>query len=327
MSDFPLIRPRRLRYLPQLREMLSETQLQVSDLIMPLFLKNGKNLKESIASMPGMFRFSPDLAVQEVQELAKLGIKSILLFGIADHKDSVASEAYSENAAVIQGLKILKQKFPGMVMMADVCLCEYTTHGHCGVLTEGDPPQIDNDRSLEILSKISAAYARAGADVIAPSDMMDGRVEVIRDELDACGFKHLPILSYAAKYASAFYGPFRDAVGSAPQFGDRKSYQMNPANIREAMLEVEQDIRQGADMVMVKPAMPYLDVIAAVRQRFDVPVVAYQVSGEYSMIQLGIEQKLFDSKAIILESLTSIKRAGANLIITYFAKQAATLIN
>ena len=324
MTRFPIIRPRRLRENATLRSLVAETQLTPQQLIQPLFLKKGKGLREPISSMPGIFRLSPDEALKEVKELLELKIQGVLLFGLAEHKDELASEAYDAHGVVPETLKLLKKKFPNLLLIADVCLCEYMSHGHCGVVVEEKGrATIDNDHSLELLTRTAAVYARAGADVLAPSDMMDGRVQAIRDELDAAGFKQLPILSYAAKYASSFYGPFREALHSSPQFGDRKSYQMDPANAREALKEVRLDIAEGADMVMIKPALPCLDIIAKVKHEVLVPVGAYQVSGEYAMIKQAGKQGMIDESAAMQESLLAIKRAGADFIITYFAKDFA----
>jgi len=270
--------------------------------------------------MPGIFRLSPDLLPPEVEEIAKLGIPAVLLFGIPQQKDETASTAYHPEGVIPQAIKAIKQAVPELVVITDVCLCEYTSHGHCGVVVDGE---VDNDRTLPILAKTALAHAEAGADIVAPSDMMDGRVKAIREALDEKKFQHIPILAYAAKYASAFYGPFREAAGATPQFGDRRSYQMDPANVREALREVEQDINEGADIVMVKPALSYLDVIRRVRDTFNYPLAAYNVSGEYAMVKAAARQGWLDEKEIVMEVLTAIKRAGADIILTYHAKDVA----
>jgi len=317
---FPEERPRRLRRSEVIRQMVRETRLAVSDLIYPLFVTNGVEVKNPIPSMPGIFQFSLDTLLAEVKEARDLGIRAVLLFGIPSYKDAVGTSAYDPDEAVQQAVRVIKERCPEMMVVTDVCLCEYTDHGHCGIV-EGE--EILNDPTLEILSKVALSHAAAGADMIAPSDMMDGRVAALRAALDQEGYSYLPIMSYAAKYRSAFYGPFRQAAGSAPRFGDRSSYQMDPANVREALREAEQDLREGADIIMVKPALSYLDVIRAVRESVRCPVAAYNVSGEYSMVKAAAEKGWLDEKAVVLEALLSIKRAGADIIITYHAKEAA----
>jgi porphobilinogen synthase len=326
---FPEIRLRRLRRLESLRALVRETTLNPGDLIYPLFICPGEGVRNPISSMPGVFNLSVDQAVLEAEEAASLGISGLLLFGLPDSKDEKATGAYADNGIVQRALRALKQNSAAkeLVLMADVCLCEYTSHGHCGVvLQSGDNYEIDNDPSLELLAKTAASLARAGADIVAPSDMMDGRVAAIRRALDADGNTNTPILSYASKFASAFYGPFREAADSSPQFGDRRSYQMDGANLREAMREIELDLAEGADMILMKPAMPYLDVVHAARERFGIPMGAYQVSGEYSMLHAAFEKGWLERDRAILESLVGIRRAGADFIVTYFAKDAAKLL-
>lgn len=313
-------RPRRLRRTELLRRMTAETELLASDLIAPLFVRHGNGVVEEVVSMPGVNRYSPDMAGMQATRLARLGIPAVLLFGIPDRKDSVGSEAYSAGGVVPRAIREIKESSPATVVIADVCLCEYTDHGHCGVVVEGE---VDNDRTLPLLAKAALMYASAGADVVAPSAMMDGQVRAIREALDAAGLGSTAVMGYSAKYASAFYGPFRSAAESSPSFGDRKGYQMNPANRREAMKEIALDVREGADMVMVKPALPYLDVISSARRRFDLPIVAYNVSGEYSMVKAAAANGWIDERAAVIEVLTSIKRAGADMIVTYHAEQAA----
>ncbi|MFC2009676.1 porphobilinogen synthase [Chloroflexota bacterium] len=320
MSIFPELRLRRLRRTETLRAMVRETAVDVGDLIYPLFVNAGDGVKQDISAMPGFFRYSVDLLSREVEEVAGLGIPAVLLFGIPDCKDEVGSSAYDPEGVIQQAVRAIKKTVPELVVLTDVCLCEYTSHGHCGVLVDGC---VDNDRTLELLARMALSHAEAGADIVAPSDMMDGRVKAIRQALDEKGFQQTAILSYAAKYSSAFYGPFREAADSTPQHGDRRSYQMDTANWREALREVEQDIVEGADMVMVKPAMAYLDVIRRVRDKYDCPLAAYNVSGEYAMVKAAAQQGWLDEKQIILEVLTAIKRAGADLIITYHAREAA----
>ena len=320
MSGFPQLRLRRLRRTEALRALVRETQLEIGDLIYPLFVIKGSQIKQEITSMPGIYRYSNDLLPQEVEDIARLGIPAIILFGVPEKKDEVGSTAYHPQGVVQQAIRTIKKVTPELLVVTDVCLCEYTSHGHCGVVVNG---YVDNDKTLELLAKTALSHAEAGADVVAPSDMMDGRVKTIRQALDGNGFHHIPILAYAAKYASAFYGPFREAADSTPQFGDRRSYQMDSSNWREALREVEQDIAEGADMVMVKPALPYLDVIRKVRDTFNYPLVAYNVSGEYAMVKAAVQRGWLDEKGIVLEILTAIKRAGADIIITYHAKDAA----
>jgi len=300
--------------------MVRETTVEVGDLIYPLFVTAGEGVKQDISAMPGVFRYSVDLLSREVEEVARLGIPAVLLFGIPDRKDEVGSPAYDPEGVIQQAVRAIKEAVPELVVLTDVCLCEYTSHGHCGVLVDGC---VDNDKTLELLARMALSHAEAGADIVAPSDMMDGRVQAIRQALDERGFHQTAILSYAAKYSSAFYGPFREAADSTPQYGDRRSYQMDPPNWREALREVEQDIAEGADMVMVKPALAYLDVIRRVRDKYDCPLAAYNVSGEYAMVKAAAQQGWLDEKQLILEVLTAIKRAGADLIITYHAREAA----
>jgi len=320
MSSFPELRLRRLRRTEALRALVRETKVEIGDLVYPLFVVEGSQAKQEITSMPGICRYSNDLLPAEVEGIAKLGIPAIMLFGIPEKKDEIGSSAYHPEGVIQQAIRTIKKAAPELLVVTDVCLCEYTSHGHCGVVVDGD---VDNDKTLELLAKTALSHAEAGADVVAPSDMMDGRVKAIRETLDGNGFQHIPILAYAAKYASAFYGPFREAAESAPQFGDRRSYQMDPPNWREALREVAQDIAEGADMVMVKPALPYLDVIHKVRDTFNHPLAAYSVSGEYAMMKAAAEQGWLDERGIVLETLTAIKRAGADIIITYYAKEAA----
>jgi porphobilinogen synthase len=320
---FPVHRMRRSRATEPLRRLVRETQLAPDDFILPLFAVPGKGVRKAISSMPGNFQLSVDELVKECAEALKLGIGGVILFGIPDAKDEQASGAYAEDGIVQQAVRAVKRELPKLLVITDVCNCEYTSHGHCGLVVDGD---VQNDPTLEWLSKAAVSHARAGADIVAPSDMMDGRVGAIRKALDASGFSNTPILAYAAKYASAFYGPFREAAESTPQFGDRRSYQMDPANAREAMREIELDLEEGADMIMVKPAMPYLDIIRQARDRFDAPLGAYQVSGEFSMLMAAIQHGWLDRDRTILESLTSIRRAGADFVLTYFAKDAARLI-
>ncbi|MGP8174932.1 MAG: porphobilinogen synthase [Terracidiphilus sp.] len=327
--SFPETRMRRLRRTEPLRSLVRETSLDPGDLIYPLFLCPGEGLRREVGSMPGVFNLSIDEAVREAEEAARLGLGGLLLFGLPETKDVQGTGAWDENGIVQRGLRALKQPEAAkkLVLIADVCLCEYTSHGHCGIVVETrDGFEVENDSSLNLLGRAAVSLARAGADVVAPSDMMDGRVAAIRRALDDEGCRNIPILSYASKFASAFYGPFREAADSAPKFGDRKSYQMDGANLREALREISLDIEEGADMILMKPAMPYLDVIRAARERFDVPIGAYQVSGEYSMLQAAFEKGWLDHDRAILESLVSIRRAGAGFIVTYFAKDAAKLL-
>lgn len=320
---FPLSRPRRLRSSEILRSAVRETHLSPCDFVYPLFACPGEGVKREIGAMPGNYQMSVDRIVEECREVATLGIPAVILFGLPESKDPEGSGAYVEQGIVQRAVRAVKQNVKDLLVITDVCLCEYTSHGHCGRIVGGD---VDNDQTLELLSKTALSHARAGADIVAPSDMMDGRIGAIRETLDDNGFSKTPILAYAAKYASVFYGPFREAAESAPQFGDRRSYQMDPANQREAMREIALDIEEGADIIMVKPAMPYLDVIYRAKTEFDVPVAAYQVSGEYSMIVAAANNGWLDLERAMIESLTSIKRAGADLILTYFAKTMSKLL-
>jgi porphobilinogen synthase len=327
--SFPENRMRRLRRTEPLRSLVRETTLNPGDLIYPLFICPGQGVRNAISSMPGVFNLSVDEVVREAEEAASLGIGGLLLFGLPNAKDEQATGAWDSNGIVQQGLRAIKQTAAAkkLALIADVCLCEYTSHGHCGVIVETkDGFEVDNDPSLDLLGRTAASLACAGADIVAPSDMMDGRVEAIRQALDAKGSTQTPILSYASKFASAFYGPFREAADSAPQFGDRKTYQMDGANLREALREIDLDLEEGADMILMKPAMPYLDVVRAARENFDVPIGAYQVSGEYSMLQAAFEKGWLERDRAILESLVGIRRAGADFIVTYFAKDAAKLL-
>jgi porphobilinogen synthase len=319
-TQLPFTRLRRLRGSAALRNLVRETRLSPADFVYPLFVVHGQDVREEIPSMPGQHHLSLDRLAAEAQELRALGVRAVLLFGLPAAKDDAGSEAYADDGIVQQAVRVLKSADPGLVVITDVCLCEYTSHGHCGVIDDG---QVDNDASLELLARTAVSHARAGADLVAPSDMMDGRVAAIRAALDTEGFVNTPIMSYAAKYASAFYGPFREAAESAPQFGDRRGYQMDPPNAREALREIEADIAEGADIVMVKPALPYLDVLSQARQRFDLPLAAYNVSGEYAMLHAAARNGWLDLRASVMEALTSIKRAGADIIITYHAKEAA----
>jgi porphobilinogen synthase len=317
---FPIYRPRRLRRNENFRRLVRETRLSVDDLIMPLFIVPGSRVTSPISSMPGIAQLSIDRAVEECKVIRDLGIPGVILFGIPEHKDAIGSDAYDDNGIIQCALRTLKEQVPGLLLITDVCFCEYTDHGHCGIIKGQD---VDNDATLEILVKEALAHARAGADMVAPSDMMDGRVGAIRQALDSEGFPHVPIMAYAAKFASGFYGPFREAAESSPQFGDRRSYQMDPPNAEEALREVEMDIAEGADIVMVKPALPYLDIIRRVKEQFDYPLAAYNVSGEYAMIKAAALNGWLDGERVMLEALTGIKRAGADMILTYFAKDAA----
>ena len=348
---FPITRPRRLRRTEVMRNFVRETRLTPEGFIYPLFVCPGEGVRKPIGSMPGVFNLSIDEVVKECREVKSLGIPAVILFGLPDHKDEVATGAWAEDGIVQRATKAIKREVPGLMVVGDVCLCEYMSHGHCGIVLPATKPMsgarvapasvgaaaaveqvtaemfdIANDPTLDILAKTAVSQARAGMDVIAPSDMMDGRVEAIRSALDANGFHNTPILSYAAKFASGFYGPFREAADSAPQFGDRRSYQMDPANFREAMKEMELDLQEGADMLMVKPALPYLDVIQAAYERFEVPIAAYQVSGDFAMIEAAARNGWIDRERVILESLTSIQRAGASIILTYFAKDVARIL-
>jgi len=318
MSAFA--RLRRLRRTESLRRMVRETKLSVDDLIYPIFVVEGSDKKEEIGSMPGVYHFSLDRLDEEMEEVVKLGIPAVILFGVPDHKDAYGSEAYNDEGIVQKAIRQIKRNYPEMVVLADNCLCQFTDHGHCGVVEDGE---IDNDASLELLVKTAISQAKAGADIIAPSNMMDGFVAAIRSGLDEAGFTHIPIMSYAVKYASAFYGPFREAAHSTPQFGDRKTYQMDPANIREAIREAYADVEQGADFLMVKPALAYMDVIKTIKEEFTLPVVAYNVSGEYAMIKAAAINGWIDEKKVVLEMLLGMKRAGSDLILTYYAKDVA----
>jgi porphobilinogen synthase len=327
--NFPVTRLRRLRRTEAMRSLVRETHLHPGALIYPLFICPGEGGRREIGSMPGVFNLSIDEAVKEAEVCASLGVGGLLLFGLPEEKDELATGAWADYGIVQTALRELKKnrRLDSLVMIADVCLCEYTSHGHCGVVArDGDHYEIENDSSVALLAKTAASLAKAGADVVAPSDMMDGRVEAIRAALDAGGMEQTPVMSYAAKFASAFYGPFREAADSAPQFGDRRSYQMDGANLRDAMREIDQDIAEGADMVLMKPAMPYLDVIRAARERYDVPMGAYQVSGEYSMLQAAFAKGWLEPERAMMESLVGIRRAGADFIVTYFAKDAARVL-
>ena len=318
---FPDYRPRRMRQSEKLRKLVRETELSLNQLVMPCFVKEGRNLKEPIETMPGQFRFSPETLLREIEEMGELGVPAVLLFGLPAGKDETATAAYDSKGAVQESVRLIKKNFPEILIMTDVCLCAYTSHGHCGVLNEKG--EIANDRTLPLLQKVAVSHAEAGADMVAPSDMMDGRVAALREELDRRGFSSLPILSYAAKYASNFYGPFREAAHSTPAFGDRKSYQMDPANREEAMREIQMDIEEGADMVMVKPALAYLDVIREARERFQFPLAAFNVSGEYAMVKAAAQAGWLDEKKTVAEILTSIRRAGAQVILSYHTKDVA----
>ena len=318
--SFPGHRIRRLRKNEGIRRMVRETAVTVDDLIYPLFVRNGKNTEIEITSMPGNYQRSVDLLLKECEEVARLGIPAVILFGIPEVKDEFGSEAYSEQGVVQKALRALKKEIPELILIADVCLCEYTSHGHCGIIKNNE---VDNDLTIEVLAKAALSCVQAGADIVAPSDMMDGRVRAIREMLDSGGFQDVAIMAYSAKYASSFYGPFRVAAESAPQFGDRKSYQMDPPNMREALREIQLDIQEGADIVMVKPALAYLDIICRARGMFDVPIAAYNVSGEFAMIKAASKMGWLDETKAMYEVLISIKRAGADLILTYFAKDMA----
>jgi porphobilinogen synthase len=320
---FPTHRPRRLRSSEAIRRLVRETRLDPAAFILPLFVCPGEGVRKPISSMPPHCQLSIDAAVEECRKVEELGIGGVILFGLPESKDDLASGAYDEQGIVQRAIRAIKCEVPRTLIITDVCNCEYTSHGHCGKVVDGE---VDNDATLEWLAQAAVSHAQAGADMVAPSDMMDGRVAAIRKALDKAGYSKIPILSYAAKFASVFYGPFREAADSAPQFGDRRSYQMDPANAREAMREIELDLEEGADMIMVKPAMPYLDLIREARDRFDVPLAAYQVSGEYSMIMAAVQNGWLDEERAMIESLTSIKRAGADFILTYFAKPAARML-
>lgn len=318
--SFPQVRLRRLRRTETLRQMVRETRLEIASLVYPLFVTQGKDTRQAIEAMPGILRFSVDKLPEEIEEVTSLGIPAVLLFGLPEAKDEVGSGAYDPKGVVQQAVRAIKEARPELVVIVDVCLCEYTSHGHCGVVIDRE---VDNDKTLELLARTALSLAEAGADIVAPSAMMDGMVAAIRAKLDENGYERIPIMSYAAKYASAFYGPFREAAECAPQFSDRRSYQIDPANVREALREVEQDIQEGADIIMVKPALAYLDVLSKVRAAFNHPLAAYNVSGEYSMVKAAAQNGWIDEKEVVLEILTAIKRAGADMIITYHAKEVA----
>ncbi|MBI2488067.1 MAG: porphobilinogen synthase [Deltaproteobacteria bacterium] len=321
---FPIYRPRRLRRNEIIRAIIRETELSVWDFVYPMFVVPGKKVKQEISSMPGIFRQSIDNITEEIKETRELGINAILLFGIPEKKDELGSGSYDENGIIQMALRKIKEEIKEVLLITDVCMCEYTSHGHCGIIENGE---VQNDKTLQYLARIALSHAKAGADIIAPSDMMDGRVSAIREALDANGFENIAIMSYSAKYSSAFYGPFREAAESTPQFGNRRGYQMDPANVREALREIALDIEEGADIVMVKPALSYLDVIKAAREEFNHPLAAYNVSGEYSMVKAAGRLGWIDEAQVMMEILTSIKRAGADIIITYFAKEAAKILN
>ncbi len=320
MSQFPIVRLRRLRRTPALRRLVQETHLVPAQLVWPLFVRHGEGTRTEVAALPGVFQTSPDELVKDAQRAAQLGLGAIVLFGLPETKDATGSEAHDDQGIVQQAIRAVKRAVPGLVVIGDVCLCEYTDHGHCGVLRDGD---VDNDASVYLLGKVAVSQARAGVDIVAPSDMMDGRVAGIRKALDAAGFAHLPIMSYAAKMASAFYGPFREAAGSTPQFGDRQSYQMAGTNADEAMKEIRLDIAEGADIILVKPALPCLDLIRRAKERFGSPLAAYQVSGEYAMIKAAGQRGMVDETRAMWETLYAIRRAGADIILSYFAPTAA----
>lgn len=326
--SFPIVRHRRLRQSAGIRGMVRETMLSVNDFVQPIFVTHGSGIKNEISSMPGVYHFSLDTLEEEVKEIAELGIPAVLLFGIPESKDSVGSSAYAQEGIVQQATRKIKALYPDLLVVADTCLCEFTDHGHCGMVHTFERDghvcgDVLNDESLELLVRTAVSQAEAGADIIAPSNMMDGFVQAIRTGLDEAGYSHIPIMSYSVKYASAFYGPFREAADSAPQFGDRKTYQMDPANVREALREAETDVLEGADMLMVKPALAFLDIVRLLRDQFDLPIVAYNVSGEYSMVKAAAQQGWISERAIVTEMLLGMKRAGADIIITYFAKDAA----
>jgi porphobilinogen synthase len=323
MPSFPEYRGRRLRRTAALRNLVRETSLNASQLVLPLFVREGKNLRRPVGSMPGVAQTSPDELVRDAERAASRGVGGVILFGIPETKDATGSEAWNDEGAVQQAVRLLKQNLPQIVVITDVCMCEYTEHGHCGILENGE---VNNDATLELLARVSVSHARAGADMIAPSDMMDGRVRAIRSALDDGDFSSTPILSYAAKYASAYYGPFREAAESAPKQGDRKGYQMDPGNAAEALREVFADIEEGADAIMVKPAGPYLDIIMRAKEATGYPVAAYQVSGEYAMIKAAAEREWIDGEKVMMESLLGIRRAGADFILTYFAVEAAEVL-
>ncbi len=321
---FPVVRNRRLRSSAGLRSLVRETRLDATDFIMPIFITEGEGVQEEISSMPGVYHWSLDTMERELAEIAEAGVQSVMVFGVPDHKDALGTSAYDDNGITQRAIRKMKALYPELVVIADNCLCQYTDHGHCGVVhTTECGAEIDNDESLELLARTAVSQARAGADIIAPSNMMDGFVWAIRNALDEAGYKNVPIMSYSVKYSSAYYGPFREAAHSAPQFGDRRTYQMDPANSREALREAQSDFDEGADFLMVKPALAYLDIIRMLRDRYALPIVAYNVSAEYSMVKAAALQGWIDEKAIVLETLTGMKRAGADLIITYHAKDAA----
>ena len=321
---FPSYRPRRLRRNENIRRMVRETHLRVEDLIYPMFSAFGENIKKEISSMPGIYQQSIDNIVLEAKEVFDLGIPAVVLFGIPEMKDAVGSDAYCATGIIQNTVRAIKKEVPELTVITDVCMCEYTDHGHCGIIKDGD---VDNDSTLELLAAEALSHAQAGADIVAPSDMMDGRIAAIRDVLDENGFEHIPVMSYAVKYASAYYGPFREAAESTPEFGDRRSYQMDPANRLEALREANQDVAEAADFLMVKPALAYLDVLRELKDNFDLPLVAYNVSGEYSMVKAAAEKGWIDGDRVMIETLLGMKRAGADLIITYHAKEAAKLLN
>jgi porphobilinogen synthase len=324
MGQFPAYRPRRLRQSPALRQLLRETQLNTTQLVLPLFVRSGRKVRRPIAAMPGVFQLSPDELLREATRAHQLGVPAVLLFGIPDRKDSRASGAYASNGIVQQAVRLLKKELPQLLVITDVCLCEYMDHGHCGVVQrDRTGARILNDPSLRLLARTAASHVQAGADMVAPSDMMDGRVRAIREQLDQLGFTETPIMSYAAKFASAFYGPFREAAESAPKFGDRRSYQMDPANASEALREVALDIQEGADIVMVKPALAYLDIVQRVKAEFGYPTAAYSVSAEYSMVKAAAANGWIDERTVTLESLLAMRRAGADIVITYAAADVA----
>ncbi len=320
MAVFPKLRLRRLRRTEALRALVRENRVEISDLIYPMFIVEGKEIKKEISSMPGIFHYSPDQLPPEIEEIARLKIPAVLLFGLPENKDETGSSAYHPEGVIQQAIRAIKSAVPELLVVTDICLCEYTSHGHCGIISDG---QVDNDQTLPLLAEMAVSHVEAGAEIVAPSDMMDGRVKIIRETLDGKGFQHIPILSYAAKYASAFYGPFREAAESAPQFGDRRGYQMDTPNVREALREVEQDIAEGADIIMVKPALAYLDVIRRGRDTFNYPLAAYNLSGVYAMVKAAAQRGWIDERRVVLEILTAIKRAGADIILTYYAKELA----
>jgi porphobilinogen synthase len=322
--NFPDYRPRRLRKNENFRRMIRETKLSVDDLVYPLFVVPGKDRKNPINAMPGNFQMSIDHLLKEVQKTKDMGIPAVLLFGIPDKKDELASGAFTRDGIIQQAVRRIKDKVPDILVITDVCLCDYTSHGHCGMIEKGD---VDNDTTLEVLTETAVSHAKAGADMVAPSAMMDGQIAAIREGLDEAGHESTPIMAYSAKYASCFYGPFREAAESAPQFGDRKTYQMDPANADEAIREIQLDVAEGADIIMVKPALPYLDIIRRAREEFDLPIAAYNVSGEFAMIKAAAQLGWLDGERAMMETLTSIKRAGADIILTYFAQDAAKILN